>query len=83
LPYRVEFHAKAAAELTGLPDEASDALVAVLVKISREPQANTREDQLADETALRWAPFGSAGLVYVWVDDDRQVVTVHGITWAG
>ena len=84
--YRVEYHAKGSAAVIGLPADAFGLLIERLAKISRDPWGETEPDDENDPPpqAFRQAAFGDArGLVQVFIDDERRVVRVHGIVWAG
>lgn len=83
-PYRVEFHAKGAAETIGLPAAAFTALYEELTTIARDPWRRTSPEDLLDDQTFRWTSFGNGlGVVYVMVDDQTRVVRVHGVTWTG
>jgi hypothetical protein len=79
-PYTVEYHAKGAAEIVGLPADAFEHLTRRLVEVARDPWNTTTQDG-PDTPAFRNTRFGSTGLVQVFIDDMTRVVRVHGIVW--
>lgn len=82
--FETVFHAKAAAEVRGLPERAGKALWDVLVAVARAPWDVTRQDPLADDEAFRFVLFDDGdGVVHVHVDEQARTVTVHGVTWIG
>lgn len=82
--YQVVFHAKAAAEVYGLPARPADALYSTLVAIRRDPWGHTQPDRLEQDDAFRFALFDDGdGVVHVRIDDAAQTVVVHGVTWLG
>ena len=83
-PYRVEFHAKGAAETHGLPENAFVALYETLVAVARDPWTRSRADEAISDPEFRWAPFDNGlGVVHFVVDKQSRVIRVHGITWTG
>ena len=82
--YRVEFHAKGAAETRGLPEAAFTALFDKLVAVSRDPWELSNTDATMGDLGFRWAAFDSGlGVVHFVVDDAARVLRVHGVTWTG
>lgn len=83
--YEFEFHARASAQIPGIPDRAFDALTAALTPILRDPWGCSRQDGPAGEDpAFRWAPFdGGLGAVHFTVHEQERVVRVYDITWTG
>jgi hypothetical protein len=79
---RVEFHASGAAEIPGLPEAAFVALVDQLVKLGRDPWANSTAG-LRDDQNFREVPFGDHGIAAVYIDESRRTVLVYEIVWAG
>ena len=83
-PYAVEFTPTADTQIRKpFPDAAFDALYAVLGAISRDPWGHTVADTTEESEAFRWAGFGGAGWVFVYVDEPRRTVRVHNVTWLG
>jgi hypothetical protein len=82
-PYAVDFTAKAADQTRGLDPQVYEAMNATLVAIARDPWGQTSPDRLESSPAYRWASFGEAGWVHVYVDDHARVVRVHDVTWIG
>jgi hypothetical protein len=81
LSHRVELHATALAQITGLPPDAFDALVSSLADVSERPW-----DAMAmytGEPEYRQVIFGAFGLVSFYVDDVAEIIRVFDITWAG
>lgn len=81
MPYRVTFHAAASASIPGLPAEAFEALVEVLVMAGRDPYKTGSPDP--DDPAHRHATFGGLGLVAYRIDEAAEVVHVYHVMWAG
>lgn len=81
MTYRVELHAAALAQLHGLPRIAFDALIARTVKLVDAPW--DAAPLYADEPAYRQTVFGDLGLLTFYVDDDRQILVIYNVTWAG
>jgi len=81
LSYRVELHATALAQISGLPSDAFDALVSKLADVAERPW-----DAMAiytNEPEFRQAIFGTFGLVAFYVDDALEIIRVFDITWTG
>ncbi|WP_329521086.1 hypothetical protein [Spirillospora sp. NBC_01491] len=82
--YEVAFHAKAAAEVQGLPERPYKALYDVLVNLPRDPWGHTYPDRLVDDPAYRFALFDDGdGVAHVRIDEASCRVVVHGVTWIG
>jgi hypothetical protein len=79
--YRVEFHASALAQLQGLPPSAFDALVERAGKLVGAPWETQTLDQ--DEPSFRQCIFGGLGLRSFHLDDDRELIRIFDVTWAG
>lgn len=79
--YRVEFHAKGAAETIGLPADAYVALIETLNLVAKNPH-DPATTAATDDPHIREAIFATWGLVTFWIDDDAHLVRVHGVTWA-
>jgi mRNA-degrading endonuclease RelE of RelBE toxin-antitoxin system len=82
MTYRVDFHAKAAAETIGLPAEAFTALIETLAAASRDPydQAVTHA---TDDPHIRRATFATFGLCSFHIDEDTRTLRVFDVTWTG
>lgn len=81
MTYRVEFHASALAQLHGLPTSAFDALVDRVSKLVGAPW----ETQTLDphEPNFRQCTFGDFGLLSFHVNDERELIRIFDVTWAG
>jgi len=79
--YRVELHATALAQISGLPSGAFDALASTLADVADRPW-----DAMAiyaNEPEFRQVIFGILGLVSFYVDDAKETIRVFDITWTG
>ncbi|MFI5732362.1 type II toxin-antitoxin system RelE/ParE family toxin [Kribbella sp. NPDC051587] len=79
--YRVEFHAAALAQLQGIPPAVFDVLVEHVAELVRAPWDAQMPDQT--EPSFRQSVFGSVGLLSFYVDDDRELIRIFDVTWAG
>lgn len=82
--YRQVWHAKASAEVYGLPERPGKALFDVLVGVLRDPWGQTMPDPEEDDEAFRFALFDLGdGIVHIHIDNQARTVTVHGVMWLG
>lgn len=81
MSYRVELHATALAQISGLPSAAYDALVTSLAVVAERPwEAMALYN---DEPEYRQVIFGTFGLVSFYVDETAEIIRVFDITWTG
>ncbi|GLW22932.1 hypothetical protein DI270_017320 [Microbispora triticiradicis] len=81
MKYRINYHASASSLIPGLPEEAFRALIDTLLKVGDDPWEMGIPEPV--DPQCRQAVFGGVGLVFYYVDDDAQMVTVYDIAWAG
>lgn len=79
--YDIDFHAAAAAQIPGLPEEAFAALVEELLVIGADPHRRGVSDP--GDPRYREQVFGGRGLVSYVVDDAAKIVRVYSVVWAG
>lgn len=82
MTYRVDFHAKAAAETIGLPAEAFTALIERLAAVSRDPHDQAVTLATGDPH-IRRAIFATFGMCSLHIDEDTRALRVFDVTWAG
>ena len=79
--YQVVFHAKGHAETRGLPAAAFESLIQALGVVSRDPWANSTQEDLKGDPERRWAAFGDYGMVHLYINEVNLTVIVHGVVW--
>jgi hypothetical protein len=73
---------RALKQVYGLPEQAFDSLVEVMAEVISYPDDPLRTFPTSDPF-VRYAEFGTAGLVAYLINDGTSRVIILDITWAG
>jgi hypothetical protein len=82
--YRPWLEEQVLRQMTGLPDDALDALAQTVARICADPYDRTISAAILDENpARRMAELGDNGFIEFTVDDAEGLVSVYALLWLG
>lgn len=83
MSYQPRLSPKALSKLGGFPSDALTELARVIGRVCEDPYDALVSLPRSDDPTQRWATFGSAGFVELYVDDEAKTVTVDDLAWTG
>lgn len=82
--YRPWLEEQVLRQMTGLPDDALDALAQTVARICTDPYDRVISAAILDENpARRMAELGDAGFIEFTVDEAEGLVHVYALLWLG
>lgn len=82
MTYRAELSDRVLSQLGDLPAKAFDALITAMAAVVGYPDDPMRTFP-TDDSYVRRAESGGAGLVTYVISDGRETVTLTDVTWTG
>jgi hypothetical protein len=81
--FRPQFDGEAVRSMHGMPDEALDILVSVMVAVCEDPYDRLHSAPLLDSNPdVRLAELGDFGFIEFRVDASAELIFVHTFVWA-